>query len=93
MKTPLTAWLLANILEFMDLNGMEGDGCMFGWYVMHDRNLVSRLQDGKDISVRILEACLSFMQNPVTVIHSGDRKGELKPLQLKPLNIKRRMIP
>lgn len=75
------------------MNDMENDGCAFGWYVMHDCYLVTRLRDGKDISLRIMEAALSFMQNPVTVIPRGNRKGELKPLPLKPIVIKRRMIP
>lgn len=96
MKTltpPLSEWLLEHIEEFLTLNDMDNDGCAFGWYVMADRNLVTRLRDGKDISVRIFEDVLAFMQKPVTVIPRGNRKGELKPLDLKPITIKRRMIP
>jgi hypothetical protein len=93
-NTPtLTDWLLEHIEEFLTINDMDNDGCAFGWYVMQDRNLVTRLRDGKDISLRIFEDVLAFMQKPVTVIPRGNRKGELKPLNLKPLNIKRRTLP
>lgn len=96
MKTlspPLTEWLLEQIEEFLTINDMDNDGAQFGWLVMHDWKLVTRLRDGKDISVRIFEDVLAFMQKPVTVIPRGNRKGELKPLDLKPITIKRRMIP
>lgn len=89
----LTQWLLEHIHAFMDLNDMDVEGNQFGWYVMHDKDLVTRLRDGKDVSVRIMEASLSFMQNPVTVIPRGNRKGETRPLPLKPLIIKPRSIP
>jgi hypothetical protein len=89
----LSEWLLEQIEEFLTINDMDNDGNQFGWYVMHDKDLVTRLRDGKDVSVRIMEASLSFMQNPVTVIPRGNRKGETRLLPLKPLVIKRRSIP
>lgn len=90
---PMTPWLLDLIEQFLTINDMDNDGNAFGWYVMHDKDLVTRLRDGKDVSVRIMEASLSFMQNPVTVIPRGNRKGETRPLPLKPLVIKPRSLP
>lgn len=92
-RKTIAEWLLEHIEEFLSINDMDNDGNSFGWYVMNDRNLVTRLRDGKDISLRIMEDILAFMQNPVTVIPRGSRKGETKPLDLKSINIKRRMIP
>lgn len=90
---PITPWLLEHIEEFLTINDMPNDGCLFGWYIMQDRNLVTRLRDGKDISVRIMEDVLAFMQKPVTFVRSGDRKGNKKPLSLKPITIQRRTLP
>lgn len=93
-KPPLIDWLLEQIELFLDLNDMEPDGCQFGYYIMNDRTLVSRIRDGGDVTTKNMECILTFMQTPATVIHRGNRKGELKPLtHLKPLNIQRRTIP
>lgn len=83
-------WLLGEIDRFLTINAMENDGCVFGWYVMRDRSLVSRLREGGDVTTRKLEAILEFMQNPVTKDH---RSGKTKRLDLQPLTITRRELP
>jgi|GEM_PF-5495553 len=81
---PLTDWLMDLIEQFLTINVMENDGCVFGWYIMRDRSLVTRLREGGDLTTRKLETILSFMQNPI--MYNG------KKLDLKPLNIKRREL-
>ena len=83
--TPINTWLVDLIDEFLTINAMENDGCVFGWYIMRDRSLVTRLRDGGDVTTRKLETILAFMQNPI--MFNG------KKLNLKPLNIKRRLLP
>lgn len=85
---PTHAWLLSQIEAFMDLNDMSPDGGTFGWYVKRDSSLVTRLRDGKEVSTGTLDEILAFMKDPVTVT----RNGEPKALNLKPLNVKRRIL-
>jgi hypothetical protein len=83
------SWLLAEIENFLTINSMENDGCAFGWYIMRDRSLVSRLRDGGDVTTKKMDDILAFMLNPVTTT----RSGEPKKLNLKPLTITRRQLP
>lgn len=87
-QSELAAWLLARIEEFLDRSDMPADGCIFGWHVMKDRSLVTRLRDGGDITTSKLEAITAFMQNPADFNETFARK-----YRLKPLNIKRRTFP
>ena len=79
-------WLLEHIEEFLTINNMDNDGYTFGWYVMRDKSLVTRLRDGGDITTRKLEATLVFMQ--YLVKYDGKRVPSLKPI-----NIKRSTLP
>ena len=56
--TPINTWLVDLIDEFLTINAMENDGCVFGWYIMRDRSLVTRLRDGGDVTTRKLETIL-----------------------------------
>lgn len=76
-----TQWLLGLIEAFLDLNDLDPDGCNFGWYVMQDRSLVTRLRDGGDVTITKMDDILAFMQKPDARRRSGI---DLKPLTIEP---------
>lgn len=84
-KDTIAQWLLKQIEAFMDLNDMDVDGASFGWQSVKDCYLVTRLRDGGDIRTANMEKVLAFLQNPVS--YNG------KTLNLKPITVKRRMMP
>ena len=93
IQGPTTVWLLEQIEEFLTVNQMDNDGCLFGWVLSKDRSLVTRLRDGGDVTVSKMDEILAFLENPVRVVQTGARSGSITKLELQPINIKRRELP
>jgi hypothetical protein len=93
VQGPTAQWLLEIIEEFLTLNELDNDGCLFGWVLSKDRTLVQRLRDGGDVTTSKMDEILAFVQNPVSFASTGVRKGLVRNIPLKPITIKPKELP
>lgn len=93
VQGPTAQWLLEVIEEFLTLNELDNDGCLFGWVLSKDRTLVQRLRDGGDVTTSKMDEILAFVQNPVSFASTGVRKGLVRNIPLKPITIKPKELP
>ena len=93
VQGPTCVWLLDQIERFFTINKLDNDGCLFGWHLCRDRSLVERLRDGGDVTTSKMDEILAFMQDPVRVIRTGSRGGDIRQFTLKPMKIKPKELP
>jgi hypothetical protein len=93
VQGPTAIWLLEQIEEFLTINELDNDGCLFGWHLSKDRSLVERLRDGGDVTTSKMDEILAFLQGPVKVIKTGSRHGDIREIHLRPLKIKPKELP
>lgn len=93
VQGPTAQWLLEIIEDFLTLNELDNDGCLFGWVLSKDRTLVQRLRDGGDVTTSKMDEILVFVQNPVSFAQTGVRKGRVRNIPLKPITIKPKELP
>lgn len=93
VQGPTAQWLLEVIEEFLTVNELDNDGCLFGWVLSKDRTLVQRLRDGGDVTTSKMDEILAFVQNPVSFAQTGVRKGLVRNIPLKPIIVKPKELP
>ena len=93
IQGPTAQWLLGLIEEYLTINDLDNDGCLFGWALSKDRSLVERLRDGGDVTTSKMDEILAFMQKSGNVTQTGVKNGAIRKIALKPLSIKTKELP